>query len=151
MSSVENESIVDIGSDSFKFEMSVSKESDGIHIKAKCKQIEDFFRPREPMGYTWHGIDGYNYPSLPVEFSDCISTWDNDVLFIDDRYKTRPNLGWLRMVGLSEGIDLHLVNHVCINDDLDKFILSCEKMIPQFYKVCIKPHYRKLEIVINAS
>lgn len=122
-------------------ELSISRSPKGIKILAKSAILEEFFKQS--------GLATDEFYNIPNSLSN--GNHHDSFYYIDrDNYSlmigtNRPNLGFLRRVGLSQGLEFY-VHDILTDVKADTFLRLVNDIVTQIYNENIKPIEKRLTI-----
>lgn len=127
-------------------ELSLSRSPKGIRIFAKSAILEEFFKQS--------GLIDDEFYNIPITISNG-SHHDSFYYVGRERYglmvgTNRPNLAFLRMVGLSQGLDFY-ISDILTDVKADTFLRLTNDIITQIYNENIKPIEKRLTIKCQLS
>lgn len=129
-------------------EFNIVRTLDGVEMKVKSPTFEKFFAlSGEDGGVSqWHGYRAYLLPQLEANHRTMLNMWRQDMLIVNGF----PNLSFLRIKGLSEGVTMK-IPQVYSRAEIMKFIRLFKQESKEIYAQYIKPVNVNVEIITETT
>lgn len=129
--------------------MRVRRVVNGVEFFFKSEIIENFMKQagkvRESESMSWDNKFPYNNALASKVSYDLFDHWGYEALMIR---ADKPNLAFLRSVGLGDGVTFSL-DMIASDKELDTYAKQVNEKVVDIYRSYIKPIDIKSEIVIN--